>query len=74
MTLLCFIMLTGISQEVIYANINNIYWYEKESTKTSMGKDSLTTVHFENKSIRVIENMEQIRVKLHKCKKDGDVI
>lgn len=68
MEFLCFILLTGLSQETITVNANSIYWFERESKKSSMGKEALTTIHFQSKHIRVRESMDEIQTKLHKCK------
>lgn len=68
MIFLCFILATGISQEKVSINVNNVMWYEKESPITSKGKESYTTVHFHDKAVRVIENMDEIRAKIHRCK------
>lgn len=68
---LCYILLTGFSQETITVNVNNVFWFEAESKKTSAGKERLTTIHFQDKAVRVLETMEEIRDKIHRCKSEG---
>ena len=66
---LCFLVLTGMSKEKVYVNVNNILFYEREHSDTARGKEQLTRMHMVDKTvISVRETIEEISKKTHRCK------
>ena len=66
---LCFMILSGLSNERLYVNVNNVLFYEKEHETTAKGKEKLTKIHMVDKTVISVRNdMDDIIKKLQSCK------